>query len=362
MSLPDRKAQKITDLIRELRLRGHCMLRQIQCLLGYLNFASFVIHRGRLHCRHLQRFSTQFLQRRPWQKLAITSKVQGELEWWQGATNSSVLLHKGPIANFLTTDAADPGWGAQLDGSHIAGSWTRSQRRWHSNKKEMFALYVALKQMAHRHQGAHILLQTDNRTLVAYIRKEGGTSSTGSDLPNSPDARRATDNPVSSLSPRQIERDSRQTVKKENSPRVAFTSFRYKRDLRKMGSTGHRSFRISKFGRSQTLCFTRLQRSICRLHRRLESSMEMQTRMGLPSPKPIAQSTGPSEQMEGSFPIVAPRWDQTFWLADLTSRSKEPHLTLQNLENVLIDLSTNLPPQQVERLTLQVWKVGCGKV
>ena len=58
MRLPDRKAQKITDLTRELRLIGHCTLRQIQCLLGHLNFANFVIHRGRLHCRHLQRFST----------------------------------------------------------------------------------------------------------------------------------------------------------------------------------------------------------------------------------------------------------------------------------------------------------------
>ena len=89
----------------------------------------------------------------------------------------------------------------------------------------------------------------DRQPYTGSLHSEGGRhkaeSSTGSDLPNSPDARRATDNPVSSLSPRQIQRDSRQTVKKKNSPRVEFTSFRYKRDLRKMGSIGHRSFHIS---------------------------------------------------------------------------------------------------------------------
>ena len=177
MSLPRKKAQRITDLTSEMVLKGRCTLTQIQCLLGHLNFTNFVIHRGRLHCRHLQRFSAQFLQRRPRQKLAITLQAERELRWWQTAMTRFSHLHKERITNFLTTDGADPGWGAQLDGSHISGSWTANQRRWHSNKKEMFAVYATIKKAARHLQDAHILLQTDNRTPVAYIQKEGGTKS-----------------------------------------------------------------------------------------------------------------------------------------------------------------------------------------
>ena len=92
MSLPRKKAQRITDLTTEMVQKGHCTLKQIQCLLGHLNFANFVIHRGRLHCRHLQRFSAQFLQRRPRHKLAITLQAERELRWWQIATIRSSHL------------------------------------------------------------------------------------------------------------------------------------------------------------------------------------------------------------------------------------------------------------------------------
>ncbi|XP_057329940.1 uncharacterized protein LOC130670540 [Microplitis mediator] len=59
----------------------------------------------------------------------------------------------------------------------MSGSWSRTQVRWHSNKKEKPAVYQSLAQQGQSLRGAHILLQSDNRTVVAYIRKEGGTKS-----------------------------------------------------------------------------------------------------------------------------------------------------------------------------------------
>ena len=55
MKLPKEKLNKIAQLSREILSKKSCTLKQLQSLLGQTNFANFVIYRGRLHCRHLQR-------------------------------------------------------------------------------------------------------------------------------------------------------------------------------------------------------------------------------------------------------------------------------------------------------------------
>lgn len=175
--LPEKKVQKITKLVTDIRSRSRATLKQVQRLLGVLNFANFVVHRGRLHCRHLQRFCTTFRQRRLRESRSIPRAVDTELQWWCRATTSTSDLHKREITHFLTTDAADTEWGAQLNGTFLSGNWSTEQKKWHSNRKEMYAVYASIKQEAQFLRKAHILLQTDNRTLVAYIQKEGGTKS-----------------------------------------------------------------------------------------------------------------------------------------------------------------------------------------
>uniref|UniRef100_A0A0C9RT30 TY3B-I_1 protein n=1 Tax=Fopius arisanus TaxID=64838 RepID=A0A0C9RT30_9HYME len=166
MSLPVKKARKIHLLSEELKSSGVCRLKQLQTLLGHLNFADYVIPRGRLHSRYLQIFLTNFNQRRPRQKLHIPTTAKSELKWWSEAVHLNSPLHKPPVQFFLTTDAADSGWGAQLGSHHMAGTWTNEQRDWHSNKKEMFAALSALREVVPQIQGSHVMLQTDNRSLA----------------------------------------------------------------------------------------------------------------------------------------------------------------------------------------------------
>lgn len=62
----------------------------------------------------------------------------------------------------------------------------------------------------------------------------------------------------------------------------------------------------------------------------------------------------------GKFILIAPVWNQCYWMPDLRARALEEHLPIQNLRRVLIDRTTGHHPPQVELLELQAWKIGGG--
>ena len=364
MSLPQRKAQRILDLSQRFISRGRCSLKELQCLLGQLNFANFVTHRGRLHCRHLQRFLTNFRQHRPRQTLAITRLVTLELMWWQSATSAATLLHKPPITNFLTTDAADTGWGAQLDSLHLSGPWSKTQKNWHSNKKEMFAVHAAIEKMSHRLQSAHILLQTDNRTLVAYIQKEGGTRSLQLlnltyQLLHILDRNNITLSAV--YLPGRYNGIADRLSRGKPLPEWHLLPHATKGIFAKWGKPD-----VDFFASAGSTVVERYVSRDCSDQHALFTDAFSQTwhcKLGwlFPPPCLIPRVLAHLNKCKGEFLLVAPNWEQTFWMSDLSNRSREQPLTIQNLETALIDTTTNQPPQEVERLTLQVWRIGCGR-
>ena len=61
--------------------------------------------------------------------------------------------------------------------SQIAGVWTRLERKLHIYVLGLKALILALHHWAAALQGHHVLIATDNTTVIAYINKQGGTHS-----------------------------------------------------------------------------------------------------------------------------------------------------------------------------------------
>ena len=142
---------------------------------------------------------------------------------------------------------------------------------------------------------------TDGQSYPGGLHSEGGRYKidgiTGLDLPNPPNCRQTGNNPVSSLPSRQVQWNRRPVITKEAPSGVASSTRGNKRDFCKVGCPRRRPFCVRKFGRSQLLCFSRLQRSIRLLHRRLHSSMALQVSLGLSSAQPHAESSRTSEQM-----------------------------------------------------------------
>ena len=56
--------------------------------------------------------------------------------------------------------------------------WTEEQSRLHINVLEMKAIFLSLSRAAHKVKNSSVLVSTDNTTVVAYIRHQGGTHST----------------------------------------------------------------------------------------------------------------------------------------------------------------------------------------
>ncbi|CAB3235043.1 unnamed protein product [Arctia plantaginis] len=99
-----------------------------------------------------------------------------ELKWWLKNCRSSSLIHFPPPTNFLVTDASDQAWGALLNGQTLSGVWSQKEKALHSNQKEMLAIFYALQSQAQLLQKSSLLIQCDNNTAVAHLRK-GGTKS-----------------------------------------------------------------------------------------------------------------------------------------------------------------------------------------
>ncbi len=298
MSLPVDKRRSISDH------SGSVTLQQLQSLLGSLNFANFVVHRGCLHCRHLQRFLISFKQGKPREGRSLTPRVLAELKWWSVAVASTSLIHKPPISGYLTTDAADFGWGAQINDLYLLGTWSPEQCQWHSNRKEMFAVLAALRDQGQCLRGSHVLLQMDNTTLVAYSRKEGGTRSINL-LDLTFEVLQLVDSLDIILSAAYLpgryngiaDRFSRGKPVPEWHLREDFMELVYDKwgpcEIDLFAST--RSAVVSKY----VSRFKRLER---RIHRCIQPLLGLQTSLGLPSRQSDSQGSGPSEPLQRPVP------------------------------------------------------------
>ena len=83
------------------------------------------------------------------------------------------VLHR----KVVTTDASLTGWGATHEGRSINGLWDVHMRTLHINRLELMAVWLALRHFLPVLRGHHVLVRTDNTTVVAYVNKQGGLRS-----------------------------------------------------------------------------------------------------------------------------------------------------------------------------------------
>ena len=159
--------------------------RDFLSLLGQLNAAADLVMLGRLHLRPLQvSLRNQWRpQNLPYShQIRMTSEILYHLKWWlqEDRYHQGIPLKIDPPSHTIFTDASLSGWGAHVEpeGLLFHGLWTEDQSRLHINVLEMKAIFLSLSEAVHKVKNTTVLVSTDNTTVVAYIRHQGGTHST----------------------------------------------------------------------------------------------------------------------------------------------------------------------------------------
>ena len=146
--------------------------------MGSLNWASGLIPLGRLYLRrhfHSLGLKDRFTPPRRSDYLALANLLRR----WQDPRflTSGIPLRTFQAEFMIFTDASTQGWGAHMGDSQISGTWTHTDRKLHINCLELKAVFHALQHWAQMLQGHHVMIATDNLTVVSYINKQGGTHS-----------------------------------------------------------------------------------------------------------------------------------------------------------------------------------------
>ena len=153
-------------------------------LLGQLKAAADFVMLGRLHLRPLQMSLHNQWQPQKFplcHQIGMTTKILQHLKWWlqEDLYRQGIPMKIDPPSHTIFTDASLSGWGAHVEpeGLLFHGVWTEDQSRLHINVLEMKAIFLSLTRAVHKVKNSTVLVSTDNTTVVAYIRHQGGTRS-----------------------------------------------------------------------------------------------------------------------------------------------------------------------------------------
>ncbi len=145
--------------------------------------ASAGCHLGLLHMRPLQLWLKSRVPWTAWTSGRLSIVVnRGCIEAlmpWRNPDLFSWGVPLGSVASrvVVTSDASTHGWGTVSKGMLASGLWSEPQSRWHINCLELEAVFLALKEFRMQLEQQHVLIRTENTSVVSYINHQGGIRS-----------------------------------------------------------------------------------------------------------------------------------------------------------------------------------------
>ncbi|KAI5643953.1 hypothetical protein NE865_04129 [Phthorimaea operculella] len=299
----------------------------------------------------------------PDQRCTVSKTAIRDLDWWlTNIHKKSPIFERNPTT-FLCTDASDWGWGAELNGKMISVPWKTTQRSWHINVKELYAVYESIRTHVAALRGQTIIVQSDNRTVISHIRRQGGTRSAKL-LNLSKRLLMLCHQAKIILRPQYIpgrynlaaDSLSRRKSLAEWSLSPSITKKIFERwgtpeiDLFASNLSAVVPQYVSQDPRDKKAVFTNA------FSRRWSFNLAWV----FPPPALIPQVMQHLNNAEGTYVIIAPNWEKSFWRVDLRRRATAPPFQIRNLQHHLIDLTSAAPPPEVTKLKLEAWRIRGG--
>ncbi|XP_074544637.1 uncharacterized protein LOC141804210 [Halichoeres trimaculatus] len=178
--------RRVDDIFRHLALiREGRWLAYVSFLrlLGKLTSISGIVPLGLLSLRPLQRWLNGFrldAKRHRCRKLRVSRQCLHALAPWR---DRAYMLRGVPMGSVpsrretVTTDACPLGWGAVWQGRTARGWWPLEDQGAHINVLELRAVHLALRHFLPHLRDKHVLVRSDNTSVVYHINHQGGTRS-----------------------------------------------------------------------------------------------------------------------------------------------------------------------------------------
>lgn len=181
VKIPEDKLSEIKRLVNEFQTsKPKTTLRELQSLIGKLNFACRAVVPGRAFCRRLIDATTGVKQ--PHHRIRITEAMREDLRVWDSFLKHyngvSIILGDNwvdnRVLNLYTDAAGSVGFGAFFNGHWAAGTWPEA---WGESDpditfKELFPIVLALHLWGSCFQNQRVKFYCDNLAVVHSINKQ----------------------------------------------------------------------------------------------------------------------------------------------------------------------------------------------
>ena len=171
---------KLKVRLSTLELDLELTANQWQQLIGVIASQERLVRYGMLHTKpfHWHLASHWNAHRDPPDVMIPVSKeIMEEVCWWLKVDSRLAEPVVRPTPNIrMFTDACTTGWGAHVGDIEMKGVWSAEETLLHINVLEMRAVRLALENITLKPH-LHILVSTDNTSVVAYVNRQGGTRS-----------------------------------------------------------------------------------------------------------------------------------------------------------------------------------------
>ncbi|VEN60731.1 unnamed protein product [Callosobruchus maculatus] len=363
VALPPRKRRALKRDLRTLLSNHSWSWVTAKKILGKLNFAAFPVPLGRLHMREMQRACHRLPEWKPRKAFPVPPPALMEMRWWLNHLRASSDIFPRSPDVFMSSDASEKGWGAQIGEKLLSGRWTQCQLKWHINIKELMAIFLSVQLSSDMLKGKTVVVQSDSQTVVSYIRKQGGTRS----------------RLFTSVVSRLLRFCKQQGITlipqflpgKLNS--IADSLSRGKRlvDWKLSNSLVRRIFQrwgtpeIDLFASNPSRVVNQyVSRDMTDREAAFTDAFSRPWSFNLawifPPPALIPRVLCHLNSAQGTYILVVPRWEKVYWRPDLKSRAFAPPIQIRNANRHLLESRTGKHLQQSPKISLEVWKIRGG--
>jgi hypothetical protein len=175
LSLPAEKLKEMKLLCRSWLKKPKCTKRELQSLIGKMNWCSRVLKGGRTFARRL----TNLLCRvpRPNHHSRIPADARADIKWWTHALDhfhgTAQFPADIPVPSFIfATDACETSGGGHHGQDWFFSSWAQDYPQYvnaHINFLELLSVKIAVERWGPLWKGLHIMVRSDNSATVAAV-------------------------------------------------------------------------------------------------------------------------------------------------------------------------------------------------